>query len=169
MDASRRRMLRGGARKVDGRGRPANPNVEPSGGPWNAEGGSGDRKHVDESFPETGPIPSRAGWTAGMRSCEAKILRRGEAWRAKRPGWTRAIRGCRVEDSGIGGRNVITRSNDRATAPRADRPPGGGGPFACHATEVVAVTPNRSLACPGRAHTERLSLWGRPKSRSLRP
>ena len=33
---------------------------------------SGDRKHIDKSYPGTGTVPGRAGWTAGRRSCEAK-------------------------------------------------------------------------------------------------
>ncbi len=53
-----------------GGGRPRR--LAPGGGPMDAKNASGGRKHIDESFPGTGTVPGRAGWTAGRRSCEAK-------------------------------------------------------------------------------------------------
>ena len=53
-----------------GGGRPRR--LAPGGGPLEVKNASGDRKHIDESFPGTGTVPGRADWTAGRRSCEAK-------------------------------------------------------------------------------------------------
>ena len=53
------------------------------GGPLEAESVSGGRKHLAESFPGTGTVPGRAGWTARRRSCKENVYPQRGGMRGK--------------------------------------------------------------------------------------
>ncbi len=71
----------GGGRGAAGGGRPRR--LARGGGPLEAESVSGGRKHLAESFPETGTVPGRAGWNARRRSCKVNFYPQRGGMRGK--------------------------------------------------------------------------------------
>ena len=68
-DEGWRVTLRGGAMGAAEDGRPRR--LAPVGEPLAAKNACGGRKPKDESFPGTGTVPGRSGWTEGRRTCRA--------------------------------------------------------------------------------------------------
>ena len=84
MDERRRLTVRGGGRDAAGGGRPRR--LARGGGPLEVESVSGGRKHLAESFPGTGTVPGRAGWTARRRSCKVNFYPQRGGMRGKSSG-----------------------------------------------------------------------------------
>jgi hypothetical protein len=72
-----------------------------------------DRKHIAESFPGTGTVPGRAGWTAGRRSCKTNGYPRRGGMARQKLGLGRDGDGCGVqrylEDPGQGENGAARR------------------------------------------------------------